>query len=281
MSLDDMPDFGGEHQHEPEKSPGGKLAPETGLSVKDQQDAIKRLVKFFSIAAVGLLALVLVFKGIVWTYHYIQVSRLESKLEKIIDEKSIDVERTKYTKQFDAWVALVQPDYEKYYPYKSDYEFQKIVGSHKLLMQAATVRLGFVEEQIKGVLKAPRKTEAQIQEALNLWADWKDQTVTEAERQVVEEERQVKQYFAKLKPKEEPKKELPPVEAAPTPPPAPPAPVAVEKPAVVVAPPPAPAAKPAAAPQVQKQEAPAKKQPQESAADRRYLEELQKTLHTK
>jgi len=279
MSNNDMPDFGGEHHQEPEKSPGGKLAPETGLSVKDQQDSIKRLIKYFGILAAGLVALVMIFKGVVWTYHYVQVSRLESKLEKIIDLKSIDAERTKYAKQYDDWVAQVQPDYDQFYPYKSEYEFKKIVGSHKLLTQAATARLDFVEGQIKGVLNAPQKNEAQIREAMNLWADWKDRAVSEAERLATDEERRVKQYFAKLKPKEEPKKELSPAEAVP-------APVAVEKKPAVVAPAPTvvPAAKvekPVAVQAPQQQAVSPKKQPQESAADRRYLEELQKTMHTK
>lgn len=270
MSDHDMPTFGQAEETKQKAETADDmprpvtrdLPPETGLSVQDQKEAVAKVIKMFVILAAVLIGSVFLYKGVNFAWQKYNLSKVEESLQKIIDDKLIDAERAKYTKQYDDWVAQVQPDYEQYYPYKSDYEFQKIVGSHKFLMQTATTRLDFIEDQLKGVLKAPEKSEAQIREAMNFWAEWKDRDVTEAERQAADEERQVKQYFAQIKPKEEPKKELPPVEAA-------------------VAPPPAPAVKPAAAAPVQKQAAPVTKQPQESAADRRYLEELQKTMRTK
>lgn len=249
MSNDDMPDFGGEHQQQPEKSPGGKIDPMVGLSPGDQADAIKKLVKFVAIGAGCLFALILLFKAGKATFNYFSVGRLESQLQKVIDEKLIEKERAAFQGQADDWVAKVQPDYDQYYPemYKSRYEFDKLVGAHKALAMAAEKRLDYVEEQIKIVLRSPTKTEYQIREALNLWADWKDETTKAAERAVKDEEREVNAYFAPLKKKEqkeEPKEEKP---AAPAPQPQ--------------------AAKPSPPPQVK-----------ELANDKKYLEEIQRAL---
>lgn len=281
MSHDDMPSFGQPEEQKDQKQAAddmprlvaNELPPETGLSGQDQKDAVKKVVKFFVILAAVLIGSALLYRGVVFGWHKYTISNAEAALQKILDGKLIAAERAKFTKQYDDWVAQVQPDYEQFYPYKSEYEFQKIVGGHKRLMLAATTRLDFIEGQIKQVLASPEKSEGQIREVMSLWADWKDQTVTSAERQAADEERQVKQYFAKIKPKGERKKELPPVaETAPAP-----APVVVEKPAVVsaaptpvVAPVTAKAQKPAAASQ--------KKQPQESTADRDYLKEVQKMM---
>jgi hypothetical protein len=281
MSLDDMPSFG-----HPENSKakaqmdvGGvtmvtnELPPETGLSDQDQKDAVKKVVKFFVIIAAVLISSALLYRGAVFAWHKYTIFNAEASLQKILDGKLIDAEREKYRTQYDGWVALVRPDYEQYYPFKSDYEFQKIVGAHQRLMQVTRARLGQIEDQIKRVLTEPGKSEAQLQEAINFWIDWKkDRGIEDAERLAAEEERQVKQYFEKIKPKGEPKKEVPPVaEAAPAP-----APVVVEKSTAVAAP--TPAVAPVTAKAQKPVAAPQKKQPQESTADRDYLREVQKMM---
>lgn len=267
MSHDDMPSFGQPEAQKDllQKQTANDLHQEPGLTLQDQKEAVSKVIKIFAILVAVLIGSVFLWKGANFAWNKYNLGKIESGLQKIIDDKLIDAERTKYTKQYDDWVAQVQPDYDQFYPSKSEYEFQKIVGAHKRLMSAATTRLDFIEGQIKQVLASPEKSEIQIREATSLWVDWKDQTVIKAERQAVNEDRLVKQYFAKIKPKEEPKKELPPVEAALTPP------VAVEKPAVAPAPAKPIDKKPVAV-------APQKKQPQESAADRDYLKEVQKMM---
>lgn len=268
MSHDDMPTFGqpGNHKDKKQGLPGDdmplakELPPETGLSDQDQKDAVKKVVKFFVIIAAVLIGSALLYRGAVFAWHKYTIFAAETSLQKILDAKLIDAERAKFTKQYDDWVAKVKPDYDQYYPYRSEYEFQKIVGAHKRLMLIASARLGQIEDQIKRVLAEPGKSEAQLQEAMNFWIDWKkDRGILDAERLAVEEERQVKQYFEKIKPKELPSN---------APPPAP----AVETPPVVnstIAPVPAPAAAP-----VLKQSRPK----QETAAEKKYLEDVQRAL---
>ena len=281
MSHDDMPTFGQPGNPKDKKQAGGDMPrllakeppPETGLSDQDQKDAVKKVVKFFVIIAAVLIGSALLYRGAVFAWHKYTIFNAAASLQKILDGKLIDAERAKFTKQYDDWAAQVKPDFDQYYPYQSDYEFQKIVGAHKRLMQVANARLGQIEDQIKRVLTEPGKSEEQIQEAMNFWIDWeKDRGILDAERLAAEEERQVKQYFEKIKPKGEPKKELPPVaETAPAP-----APVVVEKPAAVAAP--TPAVAPVTAKAQKSAVAPQKKQPQESTADRDYLKEVQKML---
>lgn len=268
MSYDDMPTFGQPENPKDKKQAGddmprlvaNELPPETGLSDQDQKDAVKKVVKFFVILAAVLIGSALLYKGAVYGWHKYTIFKAETSLQKILDAKLIDAERAKFTKQYDDWAAKVKPDYDQYYPYRSEYEFQKIVGAHQRLMQVTNARLGQIEDQIKRVLTEPGKSEAQIQEAMIFWIDWKkDRGILDAERLAVEEERQVKQYFEKIK-----SKELLSV----APPPAP----AVEAPPVVnptIAPVPAPAAAP-----VLKQSRPK----QETAADKKYLEDVQRAL---
>lgn len=280
MSHDDMPTFWQPGNPKDKKQAGddmpqlvaNELPPENGLSDQDQKDAVKKVVKFFVIIAAVLIGSALLYRGVVFGWHKYTIFHAAASLQKILDGKLIDAERAKFTKQYDDWAAQVKPDFDQYYPYQSDYEFQKIGGAHKRLMQVANARLGQVEDQIKRVLTEPGKSEEQIQEAMNFWIDWeKDRGILDAERLAAEEERQVKQYFEKIKPKGEPKKELPPVaETAPAP-----APVVVEKPAAVAAPTPA---APVAAKAQKTAVAPQKKQPQESTADRDYLNEVQKMM---
>lgn len=262
MSHDDMPTFGQLENPKDKKQAGedmpqlvaNELPPEkTGLSDQDQKDAVKKVVKFFVILAAVLIGSVLLYRGVVFGWHKYTIFNAEASLQKIFDDKLIDAEREKYRTQYDGWVALVRPDYEQYYPFKSDYEFQKIVGAHQRLMQVTSARLGQIEDQIKRVLTEPGKSEAQLQEAMNFWIDWKkDRGILDAERLAVEEERQVKQYFEKIKPKELPSVEAPPV-VSPT-----------------IAPVPAPAAAPVLKQSSSKQ--------QETTADRKYLEDVQKAL---
>jgi len=278
MSLDDdMPSFGQpekqkEKAHDPACMPNMSsqndgLPPENGLSTKDQKEAVKSAVRLFFIFAAFLIGAALLYKGAVFGWHKYTIFTAEASLQKILDDKLIDAEREKYRTQYDGWVALVRPDYEQYYPFKSDYEFQKIVGAHQRLMQVTSTRLSQIEDQIKRVLTEPGKSEAQIQETMNFWIDWKkDRGILDAERLAAEEERQVKQYFEKIKPKGEPKKE-----AAPAP-----APVVVEKSTAVAAP--TPAVAPVTARAQKPVAAPQKKQPQESTADRDYLKEVQKMM---
>lgn len=263
MSHDDMPTF-----RQPGKQAGddmprlvaNELPSETGLSDQDQKDAVKKVVKFFVILAAVLIGSALFYRGAVFGWHKYTVFNAKASLQKILDDKLIDAERAKFTRQYDDWAAQVKPDYDQYYPYKSEHEFQKIVGAHQRLMQVTSARLGQVEDQIKRVLTEPGQSEAQLQEAMNFWIDWKkDHGILDVERLAAEEERQVKQYFEKIKPKE-----LPSV----APPPAP----AVETPPVVnssIAPVPAPAAAP-----VLKQSRPK----QETTADKKYLEDVQRAL---
>lgn len=281
MSHDDMPTFGQLENPKDKKQAGedmpqlvaNELPPETGLSDQDQIDAVKKVVKFFVILAAVLIGSALLYRGVVFGWHKYTIFNAEASLQKILDDKLIDAEREKYRTQYDGWVALVRPDYEQYYPFKSDYEFQKIVGAHQRLMQVTSARLGQIEDQIKRVLTEPGKSEAQLQEAMNFWIDWKkDRGIEDAERLAAEEERQVKQYFEKIRPKGEPKKELPPVaETAPAS-----APVVVEKPAAVAAP--TPAVAPVTAKAQKTAATPQKKQPQETAADRDSLKEIQKMM---
>ncbi len=286
MANDDMPSFGEEAPRQEKGTiendmPGSffELPPETRLSIQDQKDAVKKVVKMFVILAAALIGSVLLFNVALFGWHKITVGRAASSLQAVLDSKLIDAERTKYSKQYDDWVTQVQPDYDQYYPYKSEYEFQKIVGSHKRLMQYATKRLDYVESEIKGVLARPEKSELQITEAVNLWADWKNPQIIEMERAAKEEERQIKQYFLKIKPK---------VELSAVPAPAPPvtAPAAaVAVPASTVKPKEAPVqavpvaklivkAAPAAAAPVKP-----KSKELESETDKQYLEDVQKMLN--
>ena len=240
---DDMPSFGGAEEPPKQQQHGQELPPETGLSSNDQTDAIKRVAKGFAIMAAVLVGGVLLYKAALYGWHKVSVGRVEASLQQVIDDKLIDAERKRYDAQLDDWQKEIDPLYTNYYPaaYKSPSEYEKLLVWHKRLRQMANTRLDQVEADIKLALQYPEQTEVQIRDGLTLWASWKSREIQEAERMVKDEEREVRAYFAKLKPAEPP-------------------------PAASLAPVPLAAASVTPKP------------PQESTVDKKYLEDIQRAL---